>query len=86
MHSNVKTFHVPLPPATYAELKAEAQRAGRTATSAAREAIEQWLLARKKMELHEAIAEYAAKHAGTSADLDPALEAAGVRGLRRKSR
>ena len=86
MRSTVKTFHVPLSPATYAELKSEAERAGRTATAAAREAIEQWLAARKRLELHEAIAEYAAEYGGTSADLDPALEAAASRELRKKRR
>ena len=83
MRSRVKSFHLPLPPATYDALRAEAQSAGRTATAVAREAIEDWLAARKRMELHEAIAGYAAEHAGTSADLDPALEKAAARRLRK---
>ena len=33
---------------------------------------------RRPSELHESIAAYAAKHAGTEADLDPALEEAAV--------
>ena len=82
MRASVKTFHLPLPPATYDALRVEAERAGRTATAVAREAIEDWLSLRKKMELHEEIAEYAAAHGGTSADLDPELEKAAARQLR----
>lgn len=86
MRSNVKTFHVPLPPAVYDAISAEAQRAGRTATAVAREAIEDWLSIRRKMELHEEIAEYAAAHRGTDADLDPALATAAARQLRKAKR
>ena len=42
----------------------------------ARYAIESWLREQRKAALHEAIAAYAAKMAGTPADLDPELEAA----------
>jgi hypothetical protein len=44
----------------------------------ARYAIESWLRDQRKAALHEAIAVYAAKMAGTPADLDPELEAASL--------
>lgn len=47
----------------------------------AREAIEAWLRERRKTVLREAIADYAARHAGTLVDLDPVLEAAGIASL-----
>jgi len=61
-----RNFHLPLPESIYRALQEEAAALKRPATSVAREAI----------------ATYAAKHAGTSADLDPALEEAGVELLR----
>jgi len=52
--------------------------AKRPATTLARQAIESWLRERKKAAVREAIAAYAAESAGSSADLDPALEAASL--------
>ncbi len=52
-----------------------------------REAIKTWLREHRRTVLREAIATYAVEHAGTPADLDPALEKAGldvVRGRRRR--
>jgi hypothetical protein len=77
----MKNFHLPLPEQTYAELRAEAERAQRPATLIAREAIVVWLRARKKVLRHKAIMEYATDIAGTEFDLDPALEAAAVEQL-----
>jgi hypothetical protein len=48
------------------------------ATVVARYAIETWLREQRRAALHEAIALYAAKMAGTAADLDPALEVAAL--------
>jgi len=47
----------------------------------ARQVIEDGLRALRRHELAEEIAEYARENAGTSADLDAALEAAGVESL-----
>ena len=84
-----RNFHVPLSADLYQALRSEAERRRRPATSLVREVLEQWLERLQAEALHNEIAEYAAKHAGTSADLDPALEAAGVEALtssRTKSR
>jgi hypothetical protein len=77
----MKNFHLPLPEETYAELRAEAERANVSATAVAREAISTWLQARKKLAQQHAVRKYAAAMAGTSWDLDPVLEAAAVEEL-----
>jgi len=77
-----KNFHLPLPESLYRTLREEAAALKRPATVVARQAIEAWLRERRKMVLREAVATYAVRHAGTAADLDPALEAAGVDLLR----
>jgi hypothetical protein len=84
----VKNFHLPLPPSTYADLRAEAERCGVPATTVAREAIAIGLGAKRKLARRRAIREYAEAMAGTPFDLDPALEAAGIEeilGVERKS-
>ena len=77
----MKNFHVPLPEETYSQLRAAAERAEIPATTLAREAIDSWLRAYAREQRHLAIAEFAAKNAGTDLDLDPALEAAGIEHL-----
>jgi predicted DNA-binding protein len=79
--SGIRSFHLPLPANLYEELRAEARRRGRPATTVARQVIEDGLRALRRQELAEEIAEYARENAGTSADLDAALEAAGVESL-----
>jgi hypothetical protein len=83
MKSATKNFHLPLPGPTYEELREEAEREGRSATSLAREAIETWLALRRKIELHEEIAAYAVEQRGTESDLDRALERSAVRQLKK---
>ena len=78
-----RNFHVPLSDSLYQALRSEAERRRRPATSLVREVLEQWLERLQAEALHDEIADYAAKHAGTSADLDPALEAAAVEALTR---
>jgi hypothetical protein len=82
----MKNFHLPLPEVVYAALREQAAALARPATVIAREAIEDWLRERRRASVREAIAEYAARHAGTRADLDPDLEAASLRVLRKKRR
>ncbi len=77
----VKNFHLPLPEGTYAQLRAEAERARLPATTIAREAISLWLRARKKAARRKAIVEYATGMAGTHFDVDPVLEAAAIEEL-----
>ena len=81
-----KNFHLPLPAPVYEALREEAAGLGRPATAVAREAIEAWLRERRRNVVREAIASYAVKHAGTTADLDPLLERAALESLVRKSR
>ena len=74
----MKNFHLPLSEKIYSDLMAHARELKRPATSIAREAIEAWLRQRRKNFRQQAITEFAGQYAGTSFDLDPALEAADV--------
>ena len=80
----VRNFHLPLPEGVYEALRREASRLRKPATVVAREAIETWLQQRRRAVVREAIAAYAVQHAGSEADLDPALEKASLEVLRRK--
>jgi len=71
----VRNFHLPLPDQTYDELRTEAERLRVPATSLARQALQEWLRAKKKLATRQAIAAYASEMAGTELDLDPRLEA-----------
>jgi hypothetical protein len=83
----IKNFHLPLPQRVYDALREEAERLHQPATVVAREALEAWLAERRRASVREAIATYAVAHAGTAADLDPALERASLDLLRgRKAR
>jgi len=82
VNSSPRSFHLPLPVELYEELRKQARRRGRPATVLAREAIADGLRALRRQELSEEIAEYARECAGTSADLDVDLEAAGTESLR----
>ena len=79
----MKNFHLPLPEGTYAELRAEAERAQLPATTIAREAISLWLRAKRKATRRKAVMKYAAGMAGTHFDLDPVLESAAIQELMR---
>jgi len=74
-------FHLPMPARLYRDLRAAAERRGVPATVLARQALEEWLEAHRRLAVSEAIAAYAAGAAGTTADLDPDLESAGVETL-----
>jgi predicted transcriptional regulator len=80
----LKNFHLPLPEDVYEALRHEASLLQRPATVVAREAIEEWLRERRRAVVRESIAAYAAQHAGTTVDLDPALEKAALETLRPK--
>lgn len=82
----LRNFHLPLPGDLYRTLRDEAAAAKRPATTLARQAIESWLRERRKAAVREAIVAYAAESAGSSADLDPALEAASLEAWRRRKR
>ena len=77
----MKNFHLPLPEQTYNELRAEAARCHLPATSVARQALQEWLRAKRKAATRRAIVAYASEMGGTEADLDPRLEAACVEHL-----
>jgi predicted DNA-binding protein len=76
-----RNFHVPLPDELYKRLREEAERSEQPATVLAREAIDVWLRDREKATLHDAIADYAARHGGTAVDIDDELEEASVEHL-----
>jgi predicted transcriptional regulator len=79
--SPLRNFHIPLSEDLYNRLKEEAGRSKQPATEVARRAIELLLEQRRKSILHDAIASYAAQHAGTASDLDEELEVASVKHL-----
>ncbi len=81
-----RNFHLPLPEALYRALREEATALGQPATAVARDVIATWLRERRKSMVREAVAAYAAASAGSAADLDPALESAGLELLRAKPR
>ena len=82
----IRNFHLPLPDELYRRLRSEAKATEQPATVVARHAIEAWLRQRRRSAIHEAIAAYAAKAAGTLDDLDPALEAASLEHLAAEER
>ena len=77
----MRNLHVPLPEELHKRLQAEAQRSRRPATALAREAIDRWLEETRAAAIREEIGHYARAHAGTAADLDSSLEAAGIEHL-----
>jgi|SRR5437867_12049178 len=81
MQKPKRNFHLPLPEDLYQMLRVEAARRKRPATELVREVLEDWQKRLRAEALHAEIADYASKHAGTSADLDPLLEAAGIEAL-----
>jgi hypothetical protein len=78
-------FHLPLPAGIYRDLRSEAERRGVPATVLARQVLQAWLAAHRRLRVSEEIAAYAAEAGGTADDLDPDLEAAAVEALRRES-
>lgn len=73
-----KNFHLPLPPALYADLRAAAERMGAPATDLAREAIQVWLKQERRRQIHAELSAYAQAVAGSRDDFDPAVSAAGA--------
>ena len=71
-------FHVPLPDSLYKALKVASVETRRPRTDIAREAIIMWLGALERQRVDTQIEAYARAMAGSPADLDPDLEAAGV--------
>ena len=81
--TTTRNFHLPLPEAVYRRLREEADRLRVPATALAREAVEARLEELHRGKLHSELAQYAKQHAGSAADLDNQLEAAGVETLKR---
>lgn len=79
--TTLRNLHIPLPEDLYSQLRAEAERAQLPATVIARQAIAWWLEQQRKRALHDSIRAYAARNAGTAADLDQELETAAVEQL-----
>lgn len=76
-----KNIHIPLPVELHQGLKEQAERFNTPATTLARSAIEEWVKRQKRAQVAEELREYALAMAGTGADLDEDLEAAGVEAL-----
>ncbi len=74
----MRTFHLPLPEHLHEELRSEATRGRRPATEILRQALEDWLVIRRRERLAGEIQAYAQAMAGTAFDLDAHLEAVGV--------
>ncbi len=81
--SALRNFHLPLPGELHEALVRAAHDRGKPATEIARQAIREWLEARRREVVAEEIASYARAMAGSRADLDEALEKAGLEELRR---
>jgi hypothetical protein len=81
MASATRNFHLPLPEELYDELRSCAREADQPATRFAQElmraGLDDWRRARRRQQ----IAAYARQVAGSSEDLDPELEHAGVQEL-----
>jgi hypothetical protein len=77
----VRTFHLPLPVELHEDLRREAIVLGRPATEIVREALSQWLDARRRARIAEEIRSYAMAEAGGPFDLDPDLEDASLEHL-----
>ena len=77
----MKNFHLPLPEALYNELRSAARDADQPATRFAQELVRAGLSEWHRARRREQIAAYARQVAGTSEDLDPELEQAGVEAL-----
>lgn len=77
-NKSMKNFHLPLPEDLYGDLRAEAERSSVTATTLARQALEEWLRQKWRSHLRRAIEAYAAEAAGSTDDLDEGLESAAV--------
>ena len=74
----MKHLHIPLPEELHATLMQVAKASGESATSLARQAIEDALWERRQAAIRGELAAYAAAVAGTSDDFDPEMEAAGL--------
>jgi len=72
----MKNFHLPLPEDLYGDLRARAERSSVTATTLARQALEEWLRQKRRSHLRRAIETCAAEVAGSPDDLDEGLESA----------
>lgn len=72
---------MPLPDQTYLHLRAEAERAQVRATTLAREAIDTWLREQQRKTRQVQIAAFAEEVPGSTLDLDPDLEEAGIQHL-----
>ena len=73
-----ETLELKLPTSVLEGLEHQANRTGSSTTELARLAIETWLEARERTEVADELRAYAERMAGTEADLDPDLEAAGI--------
>jgi hypothetical protein len=81
MASATKNFHLPMPEELYDELRSAAREVDQPATRFAqalmRAGLDDWRRTRRRL----AVAAYARQVAGSTEDLDPELERAGIQAL-----
>jgi hypothetical protein len=78
MSMDVRKMNLPLPAQVHAAVFREARRAGIPATRLVRQVLGQWLSEQARAREADEIRCFAAAHAGSQVDLDPALAAAGL--------
>jgi hypothetical protein len=81
MNSARKNFHLPLPPELYDELRSTAREVGQPTTRLAQELMRVGLDEWRRVRRRQQIAMYARQAAGSTEDLDPDLERAGISSL-----
>ncbi len=74
-------LHVPLDEAAWLALRAESARSRIPATALARLAIDRLLRERERQRIRDQVEAFARAYAGTTLDLDPALESASLEAI-----
>jgi len=74
-------MNLPLSPEMHRQIFEEAKDQGVPATRLVREVLHRWLSERARQKEADELREFAKRHAGTSIDLDPELEAEAAKGL-----
>jgi len=77
----MKNFHLPLPEDLDGDLRGYARAVGKPATLVAREALAEYLKAKRREKTRDEVEDWARAHARGPADLDEALEDAGVESM-----
>ena len=74
----ITRLDLPLESDVFGLLQVEAARMGRPMVSLVSDVVANWVRERQRQRVAQEIAEFAAAHAGSELDLDPALESAAL--------